>query len=296
MPKNRYLVTIGTFDGVHRGHQKLLSWVIARAKKLKLKTRVVFFVAPPRFFFKPEMTVPTLTASKDRRKFIRSLGIDRVEMLRFGPRWAAMPHTRFFADYIIGRWKAGGLLVGRDFAFGKGRKGGPDYLKAACAQHGLHLGILPLMRVDGRKISSSGIRGLLLKGHVKDAAKLLGRDYAVTGRVVRGQGLGRKIDVPTANLNLSRELLVPAGVFAVRVHGRALKRAMRAVCNVGFRPTLNGRLKHPKVEVHIPGWTGSLYGRRLTVEFLRRLRPERKFPSLEALRRAIQRDIAAAKA
>ena len=290
MPKpERYLVTIGTFDGVHRGHRKLLDWVKERARRGGLKTRVVFFVAPPRFHFKPELKVPLLTSGQDRRDLLKSLGIDRVEMLRFGPRWATMPHTAFFERFIVRRWRAAVLLVGRDFAFGKGRLGDLAFLKAACKARGMELGVLPLERMDGNKISSSRIRACLAKGDVKRAARLLGRPHSVSGRVVHGGHMGRRMGFPTANVHVPREVLAPPGVYEVRVSG-VWDAPKRAVCNVGVRPTVDGdRKRH--VEVHVPDWSGRLYGRRLKVEFIRRLRGERKFPSLDALKRQIRRDL-----
>lgn len=291
MPESRYLVTIGTFDGVHRGHQKLIAWVIRRAKRLGLKTRAVFFILPPRFYFKPGMRVPVLTTSARRAEFLKSLGVDKVEILRFGPRWAAMEHDRFFKDYILRRWRAGGVCVGRDFGFGKGRKGDPEYLRRVCSERGLDFSVLPLSKVAGRKISSSDIRELLLKGDVVRAARLLGRNYFIAGKVARGKGLGRALGTPTANLSLPAEVLVPPGVFEVRVHASFWRAPKAGVCNVGVRPTLNGRRRRPAAEVHLPGFSGSLYGRTLSVEFLRRLRAEKKFPSLAALKSAIRRDI-----
>lgn len=287
----RYLVTIGTFDGVHRGHRQLLDWVRALAGRRRLKTRVVFFVAPPRFYFRPELKVPLLTGGAERRRLLKSLGIDRVEVLRFGPRWAEMPHTAFFERYIVGRWRAGGLLVGRDFAFGKGRLGDLTFLKAACKARGMTLGVLPLVRAGHRKISSTRIRGLLALGDVKAAAHLLGRPFALTGRVVHGRHLGRRLGFPTANVHVPPEVTAPPGVYEVSVSGHPFPQPRRAVCNVGVRPTVDGEPRR-HVEVHVPGWSGRLYGRVVTVEFLRRLRGERRFPSLDALKRQVQRDIA----
>ena len=286
----RYLVTIGTFDGVHRGHRQLLDWVRALAKRRSLKTRVVFFVAPPRFHFRPELKVPLLTDGAERRRLLKDLGIDRVEVLRFGPRWAEMPHTAFFERYIVRRWRAGGLLVGRDFAFGKRRLGDLAFLKAACAARGMTLGVLPLVRVGGKKISSTRIRTLLASGDVGGAARLLGRPFALRGRVVHGNHMGRKLGFPTANVHVPAEVLAPPGVYEVRVSGGPLAEPRRAVCNVGVRPTVDGeRRRH--IEVHVPNWKGRLYGRVLAVEFVRRLRGERKFASVDALQRQIARDV-----
>ncbi|OIO09143.1 MAG: riboflavin biosynthesis protein RibF [Elusimicrobia bacterium CG1_02_63_36] len=293
MPEKKYLVTIGTFDGVHLGHQKLIRWAMNRARALKMRSRVVFFVSPPRFFFRPSLKVPLLTTGPERRAFLHGLGVDRVEVLRFGSRWAEMPHERFFEDYVIKRWKAGGILVGKDFAFGKGRKGDLPYLQRETAARGMHLSVLPLVRVGGKKISSSGIRSLLAKGDAERAARMLGRPYALTGTAARGRGLGRKLGFPTANLRLPAEVLTPPGVFLVRVAGGPLRGPRDAVCNVGLRPTVNRRGRRLVVEVHVPGFSGDLYGARLKLEFIRRLRGERKFASLEALKRQIGRDIQA---
>lgn len=286
----RYLVTIGTFDGVHLGHRKLLDWVRARAREGGLKTRVVFFIAPPRFWFKPSLRVPLLSTGPERRSLLKSLGIDRVEVLRFGRRWAGMGHKTFFERYILGRWKAAGLLVGRDFAFGKGRLGDLAFLKDACAARAMTLGVLPLARVGGRKISSSRIRLFLARGEVGAAARLLGRRYAVSGRVVHGQHLGRRLGFPTANVRVPAEVMAPPGVYEVLVSG-PWPGSKPGVCNVGVRPTVDGNPRR-HVEVHLPGWKGSLYHRNLRLEFVKRLRAERRFPSLEALKRQIARDVA----
>ena len=288
---SRYLVTIGTFDGVHRGHQRLMRWVLSRARRLGLKTRVVLFAAPPRFFLRPGQALPLLTEPEERARLLLILGIDRVEILRFGPRWARMEHTRFFEEYLVRRWRAGGLLVGRDFAFGKGRKGDLDYLRRACAARQMSLGVLPLLRAGRGKVSSSRVRELLEAGRVGAAAHLLGRPYSLSGKVERGAGLGRKLGFPTANVAYPRGLAAPPGVFAARVTGPGLS-GRKAAANVGTRPTVSGGRRR-LLEVHVPGFSGGLYGRRLTVEFLRRLRGERKFPSLDSLKRQIARDIRA---
>jgi riboflavin kinase/FMN adenylyltransferase len=291
---SKYLITIGTFDGVHRGHQKLARWAINKAKRMGLKSRAVFFVAPPRFYLKPELKVPLLTSSQDRRRILKEIGFDAVEVLRFGKLWAEMPHTRFFEEYLVRRWRAGGLLVGKDFAFGRGRKGDLNFMQGACEARDLHLGILPLVRVGGRKIGSSRIRELLLAGDVRRAAAMLGRPHFFNGLVVRGRGVGGRLGFPTANLRVASEILTPAGVFAVRVTGGGLK-SRKAVCNIGFRPTLRRKTTRLTIEVHVPGYSGSLYGKKLKVELIRRLRGEKKFPSLAALQKQIAADVRAAR-
>lgn len=285
----RALITIGTFDGVHRGHRRLLRWALERSRRLGLRPEAAVFAEPPRFYFRPEARVGLLTTPARRVELLEELGFERVRVLRFGPALARTSHERFFERTILGRWKAGGLLVGRDFAFGKGRKGDLRWLGEACLREGLFLGVLPLVSSGGAKVSSSRIRELLLAGEVAKAARLLGRPHRIEGVVVRGRRLGRRLGFPTANLKVRGGLILPRGVFHARVSGGPFARARDAVLNVGVRPTFGGgRLA---VEVHVPGFSGDLYGERLAVDLLRRIRAERRFATTSALRRRIAADV-----
>lgn len=285
----KFLLTLGTFDGVHLGHRRLLKRLKARAAGLGLKTMVVLFSAPPRFYFRPELSAPLLSSATERAALLRSLGIDHVRVLRFGARWAGMTRESFLEDFLLRRCRAGGMIVGPDFAFGRGRRGSVPWLARACRERGVHFEVLPFLRSAGRKVSSSGIRKLVLSGEMIRASRLLGRPYGVAGRVIRGRGLGSRLGFPTANLAVSAERLLPRGVFHVRVFGAGEEGGL-GVCNVGTRPTLGGS-RRVSAEIHLVGFKGTLYGRRIAVEFLRRLRPERKFPSMEALGRQVRRDI-----
>jgi len=288
------LVTLGTFDGVHGGHRRLLRRLVRLARGRRLKSAVVLFSTPPRFFFQPQSVMPLLTLPGERRGILRELGIDRVEVLKFGKAVASLPHEKFFENFILRRWRAGGLLVGADFAFGKGRLGDIPWLKSACRGRGIRLWVEPLLQREGLKVSSTRIRAALAEGDVEEAGRLLGRPYFLTGRVVKGQGLGRRFGVPTANLKVEEGKLLPRGVYKVLVSGPgALGRSRVGVCNVGTRPTVGGAPR-VHVEVHIPGFTGDLYGKTLRADFLKRLRAERKFPSLDALKAQIKKDIARA--
>ncbi len=284
------LVTIGTFDGVHRGHQKLIRWVLRRAGRLNLKTTVVVLDRPPRFFFHPDKALPLLTTPEERRELILRMGVDSVRILPFNRNMARVPHTRFFEDYLLRRCRAGGLFVGPDFAFGRARKGDIPWMRRACDVLGMHFGILPLVRVGEHKIGSSHIRQLILEGRLPEANRLLGRPHFLLAAVIKGQGLGRKIGFPTLNLDVPESKLLPSGVFRVRVSGPGILRRV-GVCNVGVRPTVSSEGRR-HVEVHLPGFKGSLYGRTLKVEFLNRIRPEKKFASLNDLREQIARDVA----
>lgn len=290
----RALVTLGTFDGVHKGHQRLLRRVLALSARLGLRSTVVLFDRPPRFFFHPSLAVPLLTTAEERRELLLAMGVAVVKVLPFNRHMAHVPHTRFFEEYVLRRCRAGGLVAGPDFAFGRGRRGDIPWLAKTCRLLGLRLAVLPLARAAGRKIGSSRIRELLLAGDVSAAGRLLGRPHFASGRVVRGRGLGRRLGLPTANIAIAEGKLVPPGVFKVRVHaldGPGLDRL--GVCNVGTRPTISATAKR-HIEVHIPRFAGELYGRLLRVEFLRRIRGERKFSSLDGLKARIRRDIRAA--
>lgn len=288
------LVILGTFDGVHRGHASLLRRFIALARRRKMAPRAVLFDRPPRFYFAPPHAPALLTTRQERAELLHKLGLQDLRFLRFSKDWAEMPHTDFFDRYVLGRWRAGGLLVGPDFAFGKDRLGDIHWLERACREKGVHFEVFSMVSTqDRQKISSSRIRNLLLGGEVEEAARLLGRSYSVSGSVIRGRGVGHKLGVPTANLRVDRQKLLPTGVFKVRVRWDEGGRPRIGVCNIGFRPTFGGE-NRLHVEVHIPGFSGSLYGHAVTVEFLRKLRSEMKFPSIAALKRQIGKDIAEA--
>lgn len=204
-----------------------------------------------------------------------------------------MAAEAFLEEVLLGRFKAGGFYVGADFAFGKGRRGNAAFLREECRRRGLFLKVHPLLRSSERKIGSSVIRSCLMGGDLKGANRMLGRPYRLEGTVLKGAGLGRKLGFPTANLRVDPDKLLPPGVFEVRV-GLGSK-TLAGVANIGQRPTLSGPPK-TSVEVHLLGWKGSLYGRRLALDLARRIREERKFPSLAALRDQIRRDAASVRA
>ena len=289
----RNLVTIGTFDGVHLGHLKLLASLKAAARRRGLRTLVALFEEPPKSFFLSR-PVPLLTTALERKNLLKAVGIDEVRVLRFDARLAKTSHSKFLASYLLGRCRAAGLVVGPDFAFGRGRHGGLAFLKEACRRRGLLFAAAPLVRSGEAKVSSSRIRDLLQRGKVAEAARLLGRPYLLSGPVTRGRGLGARIGIPTANIQPDPRLLLPRGVFAVCVQGGPFRKPRIGVCNIGTRPTLDATGSGVSVEVHVPGHSGELYGRRLSVGFLRFIRGERRFPSVEALLERIRKDIASA--
>lgn len=287
------VLTLGTFDGVHRGHQTLLALARRRADALKGEVLAVAFERPPRVYFRPETPVPRLTSPVEKEEWLRRFGADRVEHLRFGPGLARMSAREFLASRVLRRWKARELVVGFNFFFGRGREGTPGFLKTEGARRGVRAHAVPALVEGGRPVSSGGIRERLAAGDLRSAHRWLGHAYTLVADVQRGRGVGRKMGFPTANLVVDGEKLLPPGVYAVWVD---LPNGVRrgGVLNVGVRPTVerNGR---STAEVHIFDYTGLLPGRRLRVEWVAFLRPEKRFSTLNALRRQIAVDAARAR-
>jgi len=287
------VLTLGTFDGVHRGHQTLLALARRRADALRGEVLAVAFERPPRVYFRPETTVPRLTSPAEKEEWLRRFGADRVEHLRFGPGLARMRAREFLEARVLRRWKAREVVVGFNFFFGRGREGTPAFLKTEGARRGIRAHAVPALAEGGRPVSSGGIRERLAAGDVRTAHRWLGHPYTLLAAVRRGRGLGRKLGFPTANLATDGEKLLPPGVYAVWVD---LPNGVRrgGVLNIGVRPTVV-RKGRPTAEVHVLDYTGLLPGRRLRLEWVAFLRPEKRFASLDALRRQIAADAAAAR-
>jgi riboflavin kinase/FMN adenylyltransferase len=274
-----WAVTIGNFDGVHRGHRALLDHVNARARELDIGSCVLTFEPHPREFFAPEAAPPRLTRLRDKLELLAAAGVGRVHVARFGARLASLSAGEFIDTILVRGLQARALVVGRDFRFGKARGGDVAALRAA----GLDVEALPDV-VDGERISSSGVRAALQAGDLRRAARLLGHSYVISGRVVRGAGLGRQLGWPTANIPLPRRPAL-SGIFVVHVEGHG-----RGVASLGLRPTVNP-LPSPLLEVHLLDVERDLYGRRLQVRFLEKLRDEEKYDGLEPLKAAISSDV-----
>jgi len=286
-------LTIGTYDGVHLGHQKIIRALIRESLKRGLDSALAYFPLPPRFFFSGEKENCLITLPGEREERIRRLGVKNITKIPFNNALAAMSAEEFFNKIILNARSARGLCVGRDFALGKGREGDLGFLRRRCAAAGVGFKAMSFAVFEGRKISSSLIRAFLRKGRVEPAAKCLGWNYSVSGKVVRGAGLGRRLGFPTANIAAHPSKILPPGIFAVKV--RMGDEIFYGVANVGRRPTVTTSAGLLLLEVHILDFDRNIYGRRLEVEFLRRLRPEKKFNSREALQRQILSDIKTAR-
>jgi len=275
-------VAVGSFDGVHLGHQYLLRQALSEAKTLKAPLLVYTFDPPTKVFTRGEGFLMDL---QEKVEALREVGVELILAVPFNEEFARRPPEAFLED--LRALQASRIYVGEDFRFGQGRAGGPEALERVAPTR-----VVPLLSLGGEAVKSSRIRALLREGRVEEARHLLGRLYGAYGVVVEGDRMGRRLGFPTANLAVHPLKVLPPGVFAVEAEG-AFGR-YKGVANVGTRPTLGGEER--RLEVHLLGFAGELYGEEVRVRFLKRLREERRFPSLEALRAQIAEDVAEARA
>ena len=280
------VVCIGAFDGLHRGHQSLLRHAATRAHLLGVPAVAVAFEPLPREFFAAGDPPPRLMLPRDKVRGMREAGIHGIGLLRFNARMAAMPAADFIEKVLVGRLAAREVWVGPDFRFGHKRQGDVAMLQAEGQRHGFSAHPIAPFLLDGERVSSSAIRAALSAGDFATAERLLGRPYAIGGRVVRGRQLGRTLGFPTANLRFPRKPALQ-GIYATRVHGIG-DAPMASVSSFGTRPTVDG--VEPLLEAHLFDFDGDLYGRHIDVEFVARLRDEEKFDSLEALTAQMRQD------
>ncbi len=276
------IVTVGTFDGVHRGHQALIEYLKTRADKQNGPSTLVSFDPHPRSVVHGK-NVPLLTTVQERAALLEDLGVDRFVVIPFSEEFAQLTPQAYVEEILVGRIGLKEITVGYDHRFGKKREGDVDFLRQQGPEFGFEVDVIPPQEIDQDVVSSRRIRDLLREeGDVEAAAERLGRPYELTGLVSRGEGRGRQIGYPTANLALedTRKLIPKRGVYAttVRLPGGDRRGGMM---NIGRRPTFDGM--NVTVEVHLFDFEGDLYGDRLAVQFLRRLRDEQKFDSADAL-------------
>jgi riboflavin kinase/FMN adenylyltransferase len=281
-------LTIGNFDGVHRGHRAMLQRLVERTRELRLPCSVLTFEPHPREFFAPMAAPARLSRLREKLELIAEAGIQRTHVLRFGAQLAALAADRFVEEVLVRGLGVRWLLVGRDFRFGAKRAGDFAALQAAAASQGFEVEAMNDVMEAGQRVSSSGVRAALAAGDLARAALLLGRDYSMSGRVAHGEKLGRTLGFPTANIILRRRPPL-AGIFAVEAELEETHAVLRGVASVGRRPTVKENAP-PLLEVHLFDWHGDLYGRHLRVRFLHKLRDEQKFDGLDALRSAIAED------
>ena len=283
------VIALGFFDGVHLGHGALLRRAAEEAKKRGCESAVFTFDRPPKEVI-TGIPCPLINSPEDRAALVKRLyGIDEMLMVPFDDEMRTTPWDRFVTDILVGRYGAVHLVAGHDHHFGHRNQGSPELLKEKCAELGLGCDIIPAVTLDGVTVSSTHIRKLLEEGDVETARAFLGHPHVLTQTVGHGRQLGRTIGIPTANLVAPPHVLLPKrGVYAAKItlpDGRAFG----GVTNVGVRPTVNNG-QDVTVEPWILDFDGDLYGQAIRVEFFRRLRDERKFESLDALRSQIETD------
>ena len=288
----RSAVAIGNFDGVHRGHQALVAAAVARARETGGAAVVLTFDPHPARVLRPDAAPSALTTLAQKQELVAALGVDRLVALAFDVRLAALTPDAFVREVLASLLGARHVVVGESFRFGHERQGDARALEALGGRQGFDVQVVPALLHAGRPISSSRVREALVAGDVKGAAELLGRPYALDGRVVRGDGRGRTLGIPTANLATEDQLLPARGVYA----GRVLAPGgdwRPAVVNVGERPTFGGT--GLLVEAHLLDFAGDLYDAAVRLSFHARLRGEERFSSAQALVERIQQDVRAAR-
>jgi riboflavin kinase/FMN adenylyltransferase len=285
-------LTLGVFDGLHLGHQAIMQKVVERARALGVAPTAVTFDPHPRAVLHPESTPPLLQTFEQRIEGMRFLGIEQVVALEFTRELAALPADEFVTRFLLDALGARAIFLGQGFAFGRGRGGDIALLRSLAERYDFEADEVGEVELRGRRISSTAIRAALKVGRVNVARRMLGRPYGVEGRVIEGNKMGgRVLSFPTANIDPHNRVLPASGVYVTATLFEGLWH--RSVTNVGVRPTVTdeGRVL---VETHVLGFDRQLYGETIRVRFLRRLRGERKFPSLDDLRAQIARDAARA--
>jgi len=282
-------LTIGNFDGVHLGHQAMLSELVRAARGLGLPACVLTFEPHPREFFAPDQAPVRLTSLREKIELLAARGIDRLHVCRFNYELAQVSAPQFIERVLVEGLGVRWLLVGDDFRFGARRAGNFVTLARAAPRFGFEVKAMESVILDGERVSSTAVRTALAAGDLARAARLLGRPYSISGRVVRGDGLGRKLGFPTANVQMKHNRPPLTGIFAVEVSG-ATDRVLRGAASLGVRPTVTERGR-PVLEVHLLNFDGELYGEHLRVDFLHKLRDEEKYADLATLTRQIALDV-----
>lgn len=287
------VVTMGNFDGVHCGHQKLIGHLMGEAKKRRVPSIVVTFEPHPfEFFERGEHKIPRITRLREKFSALAKLGVDGVLILPFNQKLASLSASSFVEEVICQYLRPQHIIVGDDFRFGYKRQGDVTLLADKGTVLGFTVEAMPTYLIDGERVSSTRVRQALREGNQALAEKLLGHPYCMMGRVRHGDKLGRQLGFPTANIFLHRRLTPVSGIYTVYMHGVA-DHPIPGVANVGTRPTIGGT--RTLLEVHLLNFHQDLYGRYVTVEFCKKLREEEKYDSLEALKMQIAKDVKAAK-
>lgn len=284
------VVTIGSFDGVHLGHQSILQQVIDRAESLNCRSVIMTFEPQPQEYFSAQTAPPRLMRLREKIEALLDFGVDLVVCMRFNEQLRCLTAEQFVSKILVEGVKTKHLIVGDDFRFGCDRKGDFKMLEAMGREQGFSVQDTQTVQVQSQRVSSTLVRELLQCSDFKSVADLLGRSFTISGKVTYGQQLGRKLGFPTANINLNRFRAPLAGVYAVWVEIEGMSERFKGAANVGVRPTIGDKVK-PILEVHLLDFDQQLYGQRITVEFVHKIRDEQQFTSLDNLADSIGEDV-----
>lgn len=279
---------MGIFDGLHRGHKQIIRRIVKVASRIKGRSIILTFHPHPLKILFGKRFLPLLMSLEHRIRILKHLEVDVCIVVDFNKRFSKITADRFIKEVItkICPYK---IIVGENFTFGKNSKGNSVLLRKMASEFGFKIESVPLFKIDGKTASSTYIRSLIQNGNLKAAQRLLGRPYSVLGEVSRNRGMGRKLGFPTANLDYDPEVIPPDGVYLVKIIlGR---RTYSGLCNIGSRPTFfKAKKRRKSIEVHILGFKRYIYRKNLEVQFIKRVRPEKKFPSREQLIRQLEKD------
>jgi riboflavin kinase / FMN adenylyltransferase len=286
-------LTVGNFDGIHRGHQAMLARLVGEARRRALVGCVLTFEPHPREFFAPHSAPTRLTSLREKLELLAAHEVERVHVQRFAGPFARLEAPLFVEQVLAKRLQARWLLIGEDFRFGAKRTGDIALLRSLAPRFGYEVEVMPVVAASGVRVSSSAVRAALAVGDLVAAQALLGRPYGISGRVVHGRKLGRELGFATANVQLRHNRPPLTGIYAARVYG-AGGSPLPAVASLGVRPTItaSGRAV---LEVHLFDFSGDLYGAHVRVEFLHKIRDEERYADLDTLRAQIELDCKAAR-
>ena len=285
-------LTIGNFDGVHLGHRAMLDELARAAKRLNVPACVMIFEPQPREFFAPDKAPARLTSLREKLELLDACGLNHAHVCRFNYAFAQIAAQDFIERVLVRGLGVRWLQVGDDFRFGSRRAGDFVMLKQEAPRLGFEVQALPSVMVEGIRVSSTAVRDALAAGELTRASRLLGRAYSISGRVVRGDQLGRKLGFPTANVQMKHNRAPLAGIFAVEVHGAAAG-VTRGAASLGVRPTVKAQ-GAMVLEVYLFDFKEEIYGRHIRVDFLHKLRDEEKYADLDTLKRQIALDVESA--
>ncbi|MBI5187516.1 MAG: bifunctional riboflavin kinase/FAD synthetase [Nitrospirae bacterium] len=285
------VVTLGNFDGLHLGHQALVKMVIDRAKEINGTSVVVTFHPHPLKILAPDKCPPLISIYEEKITLFTNMGVDVLVKIPFTLEFASKSPGEFVKDILYDSLNVKEIFVGHNYRFGRGRKGNIERLKDLGVELGFRVNEIDYIAVNGEVVSSTKIRNLLKDGEIEHAAKLLGRPYAITGIVVQGDGRGKALGFPTANIVPEHEIIPAKGVYAVKVFLRG--QHYNGIANIGYRPTFGKDIL--TTEANIFDLNEDIYGEKITLYFIHRIRDEKKFPSVDALVQQIKLDVEAAK-